>query len=167
MIVLLYGNGHFLVVEVFKIILNNGRSMMTSRVFAVDSEKWPRKVKILGLFGASLQMTLAFCIGFLPVFAVCTSLDIPCRYRTYAEQGGSLFGYLIFTTMIVLGVLVIASLVSPYMPHKTRLLWIGTLASWIVVILSAWGLGITFLPGAILLLYAALSSRTSALPKFQ
>ena len=134
---------------------------MTSTVVAEHSEKWPRKVKTLGLFGALLQMTLAFCIGFLPVFAVCIG-DTPCRHITYAEQGGSVFGYLIFTTMIVLGILVVASLISPTLPYKTRILWIATLASWVVVILSAWGLGITFLPGAILLLFAVLSSRASA-----
>jgi hypothetical protein len=133
--------------------------MMTSTLVVQHSEKWPRKVKTLGLLGALLQITLAFCIGFLPVFAICTSLDTPCRHITYAEQGGSPFGYLVFITMIVLGILVATTLVSPSIPHKTRILWSATLGSWVVVILSAWGLGITFLPGAILLLYAALSSR--------
>jgi uncharacterized membrane protein len=126
-----------------------------------QSEKWPRRVKLFGLTGALLQISLAACIGFLPVFATCTSVNSPCQYRTYAEQGGSLVGYVIFTAMIVLGVLVVVSLTRRYRLQTARLLWVGALASLGMVVLSAWGLGITFLPGAIFLLVAAFSSRTT------
>lgn len=124
----------------------------------LQSEKWPRPVKLFGLAGALLQISLAACLGFLPVFALCTSVDSPCQYRPYAEQGGSLVGYALFTTMIVLGVLVVVSLTRPCHLQSIRLLWVGALASLGVCILTAWGLGITFLPGAILLSAAAFYS---------
>ena len=91
--------------------------------------------------------------------AVCYLSDSICSYQTYSEQGGSSLGYAAFAAMIGLGLVAVLSAIYENLSYKKWILLVAALGSWVVVVLSAWGLGLTFVPGALLLTMAAIYAR--------
>jgi Gpi18-like mannosyltransferase len=127
-------------------------------------QNWSPKVKRLALAGGLVYIALPVCMLFLPIFTVCQMNEATCYRQTYAEQGGSFLGYALFLLMIGIGALVIIAVTRDELPHKSLLLWLAMGIGWIALVLSVWGLGISFLPGAVLLLLAALAARQSTQP---
>ena len=109
-------------------------------------------------------MVLATSILFLPVFATCISRsqEMVCQRQSYIQQGGSVLGFAFLVLMIVAGVLALVSTRIENVSHARRLRWIAVLLSVSFVIVGAWSIGLTFVPGALLLLLSALFSRQSA-----
>src|SRR5262249_1806973 len=114
------------------------------------------RAKLFAMTGGLIQALLAFSLLFLPVFATCIE-NQPCYRQSYIQLGGSWVGYTAFSLMMVLRVLVVISHIRPTFPYRKPIRWIAALSSWVVVILTAWGLGFTFFPGALMLSLAALS----------
>ncbi len=111
--------------------------------------------------GGLLQMAMAISVLFLPVFAICLpqGQEIVCQRQSYIQQGGSVLGFAFLLLMIVAGVLALVSTRIENVSHARRLRWIAVLLSVSFVIVGAWSIGLTFVPGALLLLLSALFSR--------
>src|SRR5689334_18150786 len=79
------------------------------------------------------------------------NVEPTCRHETYTQQGGNLVGYLSFALLIALGLIAIWGSRRPTVQEARRILWDVGLASLAICLLTVWGLGLTFVPGSLLI----------------
>jgi hypothetical protein len=95
---------------------------------------------------------------FLPVFATCYAVDT-CIRESYVQMGGSPLGYGLIIGVVISNLAVIGSVITHNRQLLGRVIWLAVIASFTLVILGAWSIGLAFLPGGVLLLLAGLSYR--------
>lgn len=125
----------------------------------VPQDQRARFIDLLTVAVGLLQAALAFSFAFLPVFTTCmgsANAPLDCRRITYGEQGGTSAGYAVFLVMIVVG---IGLVVSTRLADSCRFRWLALAVMAAIIVLGAWGVGLLFLPGGLLLLLAALACR--------
>ncbi|MBV6438360.1 MAG: hypothetical protein AELANPGJ_03662 [Anaerolineae bacterium] len=116
---------------------------------------------LFAVAGGLMQIALAIGILFLPVFATCLpqGQDMVCNRQSYIQQGGSPVGYVFLALMIVAGIMALVSTRIDNAILARRLRWIAVLFTVGMAIVGAWGFGLLFVPGGVLLLLAAILSR--------
>ncbi len=112
---------------------------------------------LFAVAGGLMQIALAISILFLPVFATCLpqGQDMVCNQQSYIQQGGSPLGYGFLALMIVAGIMALVSTRIDNAAQARRLCWIAVLLTVGMAIVGAWGFGLLFVPGGLLLLLAA------------
>src|SRR5829696_8215557 len=136
----------------------SGKLMLLRNSHSTINRLSPRVIRVLALIGGLMQVIVALAILFLPVFVTCYLNESECRRQSYIQLGGSILGYVMFAAMIVVGIVVIITHMNPTTPPRGRILWLAAVSSFVVVILGAWSIGVTFALGGALLLIAALAN---------
>src|SRR5437016_3694992 len=90
----------------------------------------PRAANWLAAAGGLMQFLLTVSILFLPVFATCQIGESSCFRQSYIQMGGNVLGYILFSGLILIGVL---SILSTRDSNRNRAL----LTRWIA---AAWSL---------------------------
>jgi hypothetical protein len=124
-----------------------------------DTHQQYRRIPISALAAGLIQVLVAVGMLFLPVFATCYAVDSPCVRQSYVQMGGSPLGYSLILAVILTHIAVIAGVFTKNTALVGRVIWLAVLASFALVILGAWSIGLAFLPGGALLLIAALAYR--------
>lgn len=116
------------------------------------------------LIAGILQLSMALVVLGAPLFSTCAidQGEMVCTRQSYIQMGGNLLGYAFLAAMIAIGV--IAVVTRDW--HQTRFLqvfrWVAAIVSFTFGVLGAWSIGALFLPGGVLMLFAALSSHHHA-----
>ena len=87
--------------------------------------------------------------------------ELSCNRLSYIQMGGNGFGYSILIAMIGIGILAVGSAQETNRKRKLLVRWGGALFSSAVVIVAVFSIGITFAPGAVLLLVSAVWTTVS------
>lgn len=116
---------------------------------------------VFAIAGGLAQIAVAAVILFLPVLQICLQQggEMICQGQSYLQQGGNPIGYVFFVLMIVAGVLAVVSTRIEGRAIAQRLRWLAFLLSISFVIVGAWGVGLAFAPGGLLILLSILVSR--------
>ncbi len=113
------------------------------------------------LIGGLVLLGAALSVLFLPVLGNCSvqAGEMICSRLSYLQMGGNALGYALLALMCGVGFLAIeSSRDSNY--HRVRLIrWLGTVISLVVALITGWGFGIVFVPGALFLLASAVWAR--------
>jgi hypothetical protein len=123
--------------------------------------KRQRLASHLALMGGWIQMLAAASILFLPVLGDCwtQSGEMICGRRSYLQIGGNTLGYGLLLLMIAAGMIAIGSTRDSNRKRVLLSRWLPALISLIVMVITAWGFGLAFAPGGVLLLAASLWTR--------
>lgn len=116
------------------------------------------RTSLFAIAGGLLHIALAGSLLVLPVFAICLPQGqaLVCEHQTYLQQGGNLIGLGFLLLMIVAGVIAIFSTRLENPSQVRRLRWLAVAITVGFMVIGAWGIGLFFIPGGILLLLSAL-----------
>ncbi len=116
------------------------------------------RASLFAIAGGLLHIVLAGSLLFLPVFATCfpQGQEMVCERQTYLQQGGNLIGLGFLLLMIVVGLIAILSTRLENPSQVRRLRWLAVVVTVGFTIIGAWGIGLFFIPGGLLLLLSAL-----------
>src|SRR5260221_13799037 len=127
----------------------------------VEQNKPNGLARLVAFAAGLIQAIVAFSLLFLPVFAECMGTPeggpLSCRRLTYLQQGGDASGFFVFGLMLVLGS---ASVVTSFMSHRQWICfvrWSLIVASFMIACIAFSGIGLSFIPAALLMLLPAIS----------
>ena len=112
--------------------------------------------------GGLAQIVAALTVLFLPVLGQCEMAlggQLVCSRLSYIQLGGNALGYGLLLLMVAIGVLAVGSTRDVNYRRVVIIRWVGALLSLVVAVITGWSFGLVFVPGAVLLLLAALRTR--------
>jgi hypothetical protein len=106
-------------------------------------------------------MQAAFALGVLLLPIMPAPCDVTgtggtiCPRLPYIQMEGSLVGYAYFLLLIGIGIGAVVLATGRFTEYACTFRWVSVLVSISFVILGAWSIGLIFLPGGVLMLFAA------------